>query len=459
MKTIHFRTLLASGLLASTPAMAADADLQSLRDEIAQMKRAYEQRIAALEDKLAKAENALPAARESTPAATSGNTPPASEAAFNPGISAVLSGTYTRLSQDPKRYAIAGFMPSGGEIGPPRRSFGLGESEIGLAANVDHLFRGQLTFSLPPEGGGAEVEEAWIQTLNLGGGATLKAGRFLSGVGYVNGQHAHAWDFADAPLVYKAMLGGQLKNDGIQLKWLAPTDLLLEFGAEAASGGTYPSTDRNKNGATLGALFAHLGGDLGSDHSWRAGISLLDTSPRDRQYDDSNAAGINVSNAFSGRSRTWIADMVWKWAPNGNAGERNLIVQGEYFRRNENGNLRYDINAADLVGSYRARQSGYYVQSVYQFMPHWRLGARYDRLASGTTTIGLVANGSLSAADFPVLAAYRPQRSTLMLDWSPTEFSRLRLQLAREQSRPDATDKQLWLQYIVTLGAHGAHTF
>jgi len=46
-----------------------------------------------------------------------------------------------------------------------------------------------------------------------------------------------------------------------------------------------------------------------------------------------------------------------------------------------------------------------------------------------------------------------------MLDWSPSEFSRLRLQFARDHSRQDATDNQVLLQYIMSLGAHGAHKF
>ena len=46
-----------------------------------------------------------------------------------------------------------------------------------------------------------------------------------------------------------------------------------------------------------------------------------------------------------------------------------------------------------------------------------------------------------------------------MVDFSASEFSRVRLQFAREQSRPEVTDNQLWLQYVVSLGAHGAHKF
>ncbi|MDO8958154.1 MAG: TonB-dependent receptor [Rhodocyclaceae bacterium] len=445
----------AAGALISLPAAAAEADLTALREEIAQLRQAYESRIAALETRLA-APAAKPgdAAGAAPQAAVAATRKPASEAAFNPAISLVLAGTYARLSQDPEKYAIAGFLPSGGEIGPPRRSFGLGESELGIAANIDPTLRGRLTFALAPEGG-ATVEEAFIQTLGLGHGATLKAGRFLSGIGYLNGQHAHAWDFADAPLAYQAMLGGRLKNDGVQLKWLAPTDLLVELGAEAASGGAFPSTDRNRNGATLGALFAHVGGDVGLSHSWRTGLSLLGTAPRDRQYEDADSAGVPVTNAFSGRSRTWIADFVWKWAPAGNASVRNLIVQGEYFQRRETGSLAFDVTGANRADAYAARQSGFYAQTVYQFMPHWRVGYRYDRLDAGTVSFG----STLNPADFPLLAAYKPQRNTVMADYSPSEYSRWRLQLARDQSRPQATDNQFWLQYVVSLGAHGAHAF
>jgi hypothetical protein len=47
-----------------------------------------------------------------------------------------------------------------------------------------------------------------------------------------------------------------------------------------------------------------------------------------------------------------------------------------------------------------------------------------------------------------------------MLDYTPSEFSRFRLQLASDRSNPaTAADQQLYLQYIMSLGAHGAHSF
>jgi hypothetical protein len=99
------------------------------------------------------------------------------------------------------------------------------------------------------------------------------------------------------------------------------------------------------------------------------------------------------------------------------------------------------------------------LQGVYQFLPAWRVGYRYDRLDSGTTTLGLIDSRALSAADFPILGRYNPKRNTVMVDWNPSEFSRIRLQFARDYARMGEPDNQIFLQYIVSLGAHGAHRF
>ena len=55
--------------------------------------------------------------------------------------------------------------------------------------------------------------------------------------------------------------------------------------------------------------------------------------------------------------------------------------------------------------------------------------------------------------------AYTPTRTTLMVDYSPSEFSRLRVQLAHDQSRQGISDNQFFVQYIMSLGAHGAHSY
>jgi hypothetical protein len=438
------------------PAAANDNDeLEKLRAEVQQMKQGYEARIQALENKLDQVQSSAGKAEEHAAKAedaaiqASANKAPASSNAFNPDISLILSGIYANRSQN-SDYHITGFQ-AGGDIGPGVRGLSLAESELGVYANIDHYFYGGLNLALTPDDT-VSVEEAFIQTTALPAGVTLKAGRFFSGVGYLNEQHAHTWDFVDNPLAYQAFLGGQYGDDGVQVKWLAPTDLFVELGAEAGRGRIAGTTGRDKNGSGMGSVFGHVGGDFGVSNSWRAGLSYLRTSPDKRQSPDLDAADNFVTNEFSGTSKLWIADFVWKWAPNGNTKYTSFKLQGEYLHRSESGALTYDIDAVANADRYRASQSGWYMQGVYQFLTYWRVGLRYDRLDSGSASYA--GNAASLVED-----GYNPDRISAMVDYNPSEFSRIRLQLARDRSREGAPDNQIFLQYIMSLGAHGAHKF
>src|SRR6185295_6636988 len=134
--SLLFGAALACASLSSV-AHAAD-DVASLKSELETLKADYDSRVAALEDRLSQLEAAA-AAQASAPAPEATAAPPSPGAsgatAFNPAISVILAGTYTDLSQDPESYRIAGFLPSGDEVGPGDRSFNLGESELTLSAN------------------------------------------------------------------------------------------------------------------------------------------------------------------------------------------------------------------------------------------------------------------------------------------------------------------------------------
>lgn len=452
--------LCALGLVA-IPSFAATADdAAALRTELDALKADYATRIGALEARISQLEAAASNAQQAVPAPAA---PPAGDAgsaatAFNPAISLIIGGSYTATSRNPDDWRMAGFIPSGGETGPGERSFNLGESELTLSANVDPYFSATMTAAISGENE-IGVEEAFFRTLALPAGLTAKGGRFFSGFGYLNEVHAHAWDFVDQPLVYQAFFGSQMAQDGLQVKWLAPTDLFLEFGAEAGNGNAFPATHRQRNGANATTLFAHVGGDLGVATSWRAGAAWLDQHATDRAYEDIDVFGSPVIDAFSGTSRTWVIDAVLKWTP-GDATRRQLKLQGEYMRRTERGALAYDVDALDLAGGYRSEQSGWYVQGVYQFNPRWRAGLRYDALDSGASFIGLVDDGTLPMGAFPRLRAADPDRVSLMLDWNPSEFTRLRVQVSRDDARGDGDpDRQLKLQYLFGIGAHGAHKY
>ena len=424
-RNIYWCAAIAALLSCSFNARAADdADLQALRERVQQL----EQR-----------------AQQTSPPVAS------SEGAFNPAISLILSGTYGQLAQ--AQAPATGFAMNANNTGYTR-GFSLKESELGVAANIDPQFRGVGTFSLDPAGG-VNVENGFVQSSALGNGLNLKFGRFFSGLGYLNEQHAHVWDFVDQPLVYRVLWDNQYGDDGLQLKWLAPTSMFVELGGEVGRGIGFPGTNRqNKNGAGAGVLFAHFGDDIGIEHSWRAGISLHQTRRENAvstAVPDLLGAPGGVSTNFSGDSRTAGLDFVWKYSPNGNIRERYLKVQGEYFQGKQSGLLTYNSVTTD---SYAVTQSGWYLQSVYQFMPVWRTGLRYDQLDPGIAAVGALNAGSVIGN-----YAFNPSRITWMADYNPSEFARIRLQLAHDNSRQGLPDNQLFVQYIMSLGAHGAHQF
>jgi hypothetical protein len=426
-------------------AHAADlaGEIAELRAAILEMQRDYESRISELEDRLANAEQLASGAKQDaseafniaeqtaidqSSGATAANT-------FNPSLGAVLYGRYANFDQGWEE--IPGFQPAG-EIGTGETGFALGEAEINLKANVDDKFFGNLTFAIADEEGEVEVEleEAWVQTTGLPAGITMTGGRMFSAAGYINGFHRHTDDFADRPLPYQAFFGGQYRVDGVRAGWIAPTTLLFELGAELNWGSSFPAGGEAGSSPGAHTLFANLGGDVGVNNSWQLGLSWLSADA------DERAGGEDDPATFSGDSDLALVDFVWKWAPNGNPTQTNFKLQGEYFSRDESG-------VYDGI-PYDGDQTGWYLQGVWQFAPMWRVGLRHDEVDAD--------NGPLftgTALEDPGNAS---RRDSVMIDWSPSEYSRLRMQYTHDRVFSES-DSQWWLQYIMSLGAHGAHAF
>jgi len=426
----------------SSVVFAQDSEIDLLRTELNELRADYDARIADLARRLALAEQ--DAADASYVANQAPGQAGADSTSFNPAIGVVFSGSAWNYSLDPENFAVQGF-PYGGEAGPISEGLALGETELIFNANVDDKFTAWLTAALAVEDGEAvaEIEEAWVEATALPAGFGLKFGRFFSSIGYLNEKHLHAWDFADQPLPYQAFLAGQLVEDGVQLRWLAPTDVFLEIGGEALRGEQYPAAGATNSGFGSYSIFANVGGDIGTNSSWLAGISFLDSSAIDRPSGDEDDPYL-----FTGDSSLAMAHAVWKWAPNGNWKERNFILQAEYLQRREDG----DYSGPGLDPTpYDVDQSGWYLQAIYQPVQRWRVGGRFDALTSDSPGSGF--DGTLLAAPLS-----NPRRYSFMADWANSEFSRLRLQFTRDDAGFDG-DTQWGLQYIHSIGAHGAHSF
>lgn len=395
-----------------------------------------------------------------------------SSSEFNPAISLILDGRYTDI--DSSELALPGFQ-LGGEAGLPQQGFSTGHNELSISANIDDKFYGFMTSAIVQEGGETafELEEAYIDTLNLDGGFTIRAGQFFSGIGYLNGIHDHAHDFADRPLVYDAFFGGHLVDTGVQARWVAPTAAYLAFGAEITSGTAFPSGS-NVDGNEGAALFVKTGGDISESASWQLGASYYESEFGDREagghhhhggdeHDEEEGVDNELKN---GEVDVAGIDFVYKWAPNGNRKNQNFKLQMEYFVKNEKGDAEFTEGDNIAEAGYDGEQKGYYIQGVYQFMPAWRVGLRYDHLeADNTITDFAVTAGAVEEEEFleesSLGAENDPSKTSIMLDYSPSHFSRIRLQYSQlDNGHEDGEDNDIiTLQYIMSLGSHGAHTF
>jgi hypothetical protein len=427
-------------------ASAAEPNIDTIRQEIQDLKKLYESRIQALEEQL----KTLQKKEADRSVKASASSPAASgrvihDNAFNPAIGVILNGKYTNYSADDSE--IAGFaVGEEGERG--REGLGIDESELNFSANADDKFYGHVTTAIVREDGEdkVELEEAYVQTLPGAAvidGLSLKAGRAFWTLGYLNERHSHEDDFTDRPLPNRVFLNSSYNDDGIQASWVLPTDLYTEVGGGIFRGDDYPFGNGSGNGVEAWSVYARFGGDFGADHAWQLGGSFLSGDSDGRE---SNEGGVE----FIGDSSLFITDFRYVWAPTGNPRQQELTLQGEYFWRFEDGTYE-DSDAGTGAVDYDEDDSGWYLQAVYKFLPQWRVGTRYSRLSPANAPNGL--NGSALDAD-----GQTPQSWSLMADWTNSEFSRLRIQYSH-QELSDGEDDQLILQYILSIGAHGAHQF
>lgn len=382
---------------------------------------------------------------------------------FNPAISLILNAHYTDI--DNSDLKLPGFQ-LGGEAGLPDNGFALGHNELSISANIDDKFYGLINTAIVYENSETEVEieEAYVETLKLGAGFTAKGGRFYSGIGYLNSIHDHAHDFADRPLVYDAMFGGHLINTGIQARWVAPIDTFLSVGTEISSGTEFPGGDNADNNKGL-AFFVKTGGDINTSSSWLLGASYFESEFDVREaggHQHGEGEAVADNELLNGEVDVTGIDFIYKWAPQGNAKSTNLKIQAEYFVKNETADSEFTEGTNSAQASLDGEQKGYYIQGVYQFMPAWRVGLRYDHLQAKNTITNFVDSG-IDAEEFldesNLGSAGDPNKSSLMLDYSPSHFSRIRLQYSLFDNGLEADNNIVTLQYTMSLGSHGSHTF
>jgi hypothetical protein len=469
--------LLCLGLLGQ-PAMADDAkglsvEIQALRQQMNEMQKNYEARLQELQRRLDTLPAGQPKAAEpggqleklvAEASAPSSETPASSEGgalqSFNPDIAVVVDTFYhhdnTSGGIDSAYSRIRGFNSPSPET-KLENGFNLRHLEVNLSAEVDPYFKAWAIVAAREEA--AELEEAVIQTTCLPYGFQLKAGKFFSDLGRLNSQHSHAWDFTDQPLVYRLLLGDHNLNDkGAQISWLAPTSFHLLAGLEAFQGDNPSSFNYldeaglpQKDGPRVWVGWLKYAPNLPARHGLQLGVSVA--SGVHQMSLDPSGSGADTQ-WLSGRSTLYGLDAVYKYSAGSSHGQGDFILQGEYLIRRSELDVARDDQDSSLVGMSRnGWQDGYYLQAVYGFLPRWRLALRWDQVGLNNH-LDLPEGGNVDYSD--------SRRLTAMVDFSPTEFSRIRLQAARGEYDTGQVETEAWeffLQLMVTFGTHGAHKF
>lgn len=356
----------------------------------------------------------------------------------NPNISLILStfGYTSNLSEaELAKRVIPGYTNEGITN---KKGFNFDSAELGFYAPVDPYFN--LYATIPVSEGGVEVEEAYFLTTSLPYGFQIKGGKFKSGFGRINGQHAHVWDFQDLPLPYKAFIEGEgIIEKGVQLTYLPPLPFYTLLGIEALQGqNAMLFGPEAQSGPHAFTAYVKASFDIGDNSTILVGQSVISGSTRTNTIAD--------NTEFSGTSTLYDTELTYKWKP---SKTQSFTLQSEYLYRDQKGDLA-DLTAA-TADTLKRSQDGLYVQGMYQ-LNRWRIGARYDLLDLFKKDYILAGNQT----DF----GSRPWRVSGMLEFNPTEFSRLRLQYNHDMSARDGrANNEMVLQLLFAIGAHGAHPF
>lgn len=381
---------------------------------------------------------------------------------FVPNIALILDASVGGRSLDNRTY---------GELNQPlslhqkdlhhainsRNGFNFNYAELSLSAPVDPYIDLFTTFHLSPSE--FEIEEAYFNTRALPWNLQLKGGKFLSHFGRLNPQHAHFWSFNDQPLINQAFLGNHGLNElGLRLNWLAPLDFYLDLGLEwlqgenTASFGTHGFSNGRYtlpevNLPSLWVATAKSAVDLGEHLVLLGGLSYAQGGLRQDAAQRETGGHMHVHHSarpafeqLAGGSQVLGLDLSLRWFIDA---YRELNWQTEWLWRHLKGS-HYAARGREAL---QLSQSGLYSQLIWRFDQQWRTGLRADIITQDERM-----------PDAPFRA-----RASTMLEYNPTEFTRFRLQYNLDHSRLLGESHPLlhevFLQFNLAMGAHGAHEF
>lgn len=413
-----------------------------------------------------------------------------------PDISLIVDTSYTHQSFDEEQHTEHLELPGlvhggghdhGGHAHAPltgNDGFNLNYAELTIGASVDKYFDLKGVFHLTEDD--FEIEEAFATTRSLPYHLQLKLGKFKSDFGYLNNKHHHNYNFSEMPLIYSALLGDHgLTEQGFQVQYVLPTSQYVMVGLEALKGenertfgykgftigaeghdheeeghgeheeegheeeGHGESLTSIDDGDFPGIFVAYLktSFDIG-DGTLLAGVSMAKGDARINHTGEEEDA-----HAFIGKNTLYGIDMTYKYYF---AADHAITWQSEYLYREMDG-TRHTKNAMSgewKTMDFKKEQGGVYSEFIYQYDKNWRAGLRYSAINQND----VIANSKNRNKPEDMYAV------SAMLEYNPTEFSRIRLQYNHDSSLYDEeghknNKNEIVLQFNYAIGAHGAHAF
>jgi len=317
---------------------------------------------------------------------------------------------------------------------PGRDNFVMRELEFAFQAVLDPysrakviLARGEPGAELAPfaaegeEPGDAEidVEEAYLQWVNMPGGLGLTVGRFRQRLGTYNRLHGHALPWQQLPLPYVAFLGDEgLAQTGASVYWLLPV-----HGA-----GTYEAwieATRSGNEAFFGDsheanVLAHFN-------------AFWDFSSSYFELGASGLVGRYEANGAEATNRLLHLEAGYNWRPPGRELYRELTLRGALIwnRRSAIAGVG-DGTASEALGGFAFAE--------YRMAQRWLAGVRADY------TEDPFGAGTHAWAVVPTLT------------WWQSEFVRIRAEYDHLR-RPAGATGQFLLQFTFAMGPHKHETY
>ena len=269
-------------------------------------------------------------------------------------------------------------------------------------------------------GTATEIEEGYIEWVNLPGGLSAVVGRFRQRFGTFNRWHGHALPGSGYFLPYQVFLGEEgLAQTGVSVHWLAP------FGPGAYE--AWFEVTRSSNASMFGesnepSFLGHVNGfwELSPSTYFELGLSGL--------------TGDHVDEEGRFRNQLLSVEGAFNWRPPDRARYREVNLRGAVLFNDR-------ASHVTVTGTEPAVSAmGAYALADFRFAEQWIVGSRFDWVENPVTP------GETAWMFAPTLT------------WWQSEWVRLRAEY-NLLDNPEGRTNQLLLQFTLSMGPHKHETY